>query len=66
MSYNSYSKELKDLQFLIQHDMADSPVSLAKKFSISERTVYRLLDQLKEDGLKFHYSRAEKRYLTDK
>ncbi|RZT92466.1 hypothetical protein EV201_2942 [Ancylomarina subtilis] len=42
-----------------------TPKELATKFNIQERVLYRLLESLKTDGLKFKYCRTIRSYYID-
>lgn len=43
-----------------------TPKELAAKFNIQERVLYRFINTLKTDGLKFKYCRTIKSYYLDK
>ncbi|WP_372643807.1 hypothetical protein [Ancylomarina sp.] len=47
---------------LAQKKATGTPKELALKFGIQERVLYRFLDSLKSDGLKFKYSRSIESY----
>lgn len=62
MSYTTYQEKLHQLRFLIQHQMAGSSEELAGKLSVSKRTVHRMLEHLRAEGLELRYCRITKRY----
>jgi Mn-dependent DtxR family transcriptional regulator len=45
--------------------MAGNTNDLAKKLSVSKRTVHRMLEQLRGEGLNFRYSHHRKTYVME-
>ncbi len=54
------------LDQLIKLKATGSPQQLAKKLDITERTVYRIIKQLKEMGCPISYDKARKSYCYEK
>ena len=54
------------LDTLIRKRATGSPSALARRFEVSEATVYRWLQELKEFGLPVKYCRRRKTYLYEK
>jgi biotin operon repressor len=50
MNYAIYAQKIKILLQFIQKKQGDSPVALAKKIGVSERTLLRMIIRLKEEG----------------
>jgi predicted DNA-binding transcriptional regulator YafY len=63
MKYATYAQKTKTLLQFIQKKQGDSPVVLAKKIGVSERTLLRMIALLKEDGYPVYYCRRTKKYL---
>ncbi|MBC30758.1 MAG: DNA-binding protein [Muricauda sp.] len=55
-------KRLLKLHQLIENEVTGSPKELAKKFGISERSVYCLLEELKDYEALIEYDRKRKTY----
>jgi DeoR/GlpR family transcriptional regulator of sugar metabolism len=56
----------KRLDALIRKRATGSPDDLARRMGVSEATVYRWLQELKQFGLPVRYCRRRKTYLYDK
>jgi len=56
-------KRINRLHFLIKRKATGSPKNLAKKFEISERHVYRLIEHMKEIGFPIKYSSCRSSYI---
>ena len=56
----------KRLDILIRKRATGTPSTLARRFGVSEATVYRWLQELKEFGLPVKYCRRRKTYLYEK
>lgn len=54
------------LDKLIKLKATGSPQQLAKKLDMTERTVYRIIKQLKEMGCPIFYDKARKSYCYEK
>ena len=45
--------------------MAGNTINLSEKLSVSKRTVHRMLEQLRAEGLNFRYSHHRKTYVME-
>ncbi|MEP7268531.1 MAG: helix-turn-helix domain-containing protein [Saprospiraceae bacterium] len=57
--------KLERLDQLIRMRATGSPKELADKFKISERQVYRLLDEIKNYGAEVHYCQRTQSYVYE-
>lgn len=57
MTYFEYFDKLEMLKHLVEKKQAGTPSSLAKKFCTSERTVLRMVQQLRDRGYPIVYNR---------
>jgi len=55
-------ERLQRLHSLIEQECTGSPLELSRKLHISERTVYNLLDQLKDFNAEITYDRSRRTY----
>ena len=55
-------KRLQQLHQLIENERTGSPRELAGKMRISERSVYKLIDYLKDYSANINYDRSRKTY----
>ncbi|NAS13602.1 DNA-binding protein [Poritiphilus flavus] len=55
-------ERLQLLHFLIKMEQTGSPMELADKLRVGERTAYLLLEQLKDYKAKIAYDRSRKTY----
>lgn len=55
-------RRLKKLHACIQTASTGSPKALAKRFGISQRSLYNLIDMLKDLDAVIHYCRKRKTY----
>lgn len=62
MSYHTYKKKMSLIQEYIKNKWADSPDKLADKLDVSRRTIFRMIAELKEDGIEIEYCKREKKY----
>ena len=61
--YNPQSIErISRLHRLIQEEITGTPWELATKFNVSERTIYLMIDWLKDYGAEIKYDRKRKTY----
>lgn len=63
MKYATYAQKTKTLLQFIQKKQGNSPISLAQKIGVSERTLLRMIAILKEEGHPVYYCRKTKKYL---
>ena len=66
MDYRSYEIRLRYVLELIEKSRFGSPESAAKRFSISSRTVKRMLNHLRDQGHDIRYDRKTKKYFINK
>lgn len=70
MDYLTYTDRLKLILKKIESNRLESPMQLAQKFEVSEKTVRRMINHLRESGYPIEYCRKRKKYLlkwpTDK
>ena len=62
MNYRTYSQRLEYLRELIEKDRLCSPVEVANQFNCSERTVRKMINDLRSSGLEIKYSRKNFKY----
>jgi predicted DNA-binding transcriptional regulator YafY len=63
MHFIEVFRHMEYLDFLIRNGATGSPANLAHKLDVSERQVYRIIDDLKAAGLPIVYSKARSSYL---
>jgi predicted DNA-binding transcriptional regulator YafY len=66
MDYRSYQIRLNYVLELIEKNRFISVESAAQRFSVSTRTVKRMLDHLREQGHDIQYDRTKKKYSIKK
>lgn len=62
MTFLEHAKKLETIKYLAQHKRAGTPQSLAQKLEVSERTVLRMVQQLRDDGYPLVYNRHRNTY----
>ncbi|MDD4756207.1 MAG: helix-turn-helix domain-containing protein [Prolixibacteraceae bacterium] len=63
MSDFDYLRKLFYLAELLEQENAGTANSLAEKLDVSERTVFRYLDELRMKGAVIDYSKSQKSYI---
>ncbi|MCG8411198.1 MAG: HTH domain-containing protein [Bacteroidales bacterium] len=66
MNFLKNIERLERIDFLIRYKNTGSPKELAKKLNISERQIYRLIEQMRSLGAKIEYSKIKKTYFFSK
>jgi predicted DNA-binding transcriptional regulator YafY len=66
MDYRAYEIRLAYVLELIQKGRFGSLESAAKRFSISTRTVKRMLNHLRDQGHEIQFDRKQKKYFIKK
>ncbi|MEQ8573367.1 HTH domain-containing protein [Fulvivirga sp.] len=66
MDYLTYSKRLNYLLELVEKGKLQSPDQLTNKFDCSERTVRKMINDLRELGHDIKYSRRTMKYSLEK
>jgi predicted DNA-binding transcriptional regulator YafY len=62
MKFIEYAEKLETLKYLARRKRAGSPFELAKKLNVSERTIQRMVQQLREQGYLIVYNRLRGSY----
>jgi DNA-binding IclR family transcriptional regulator len=62
MKFIEYAQKLETLKYLAEHKRSGTPDNLAKKLNISERTVHRMVQQLREQGYHIIFNRWRRTY----
>jgi transposase len=64
---NKYQKEALKLRLLRLASLkcTGAPAELAIKFEISERSIKRIVREIREEGTDLHYSKLRRSYVTD-
>lgn len=57
MKFICYVEKLETIKYLAQRKQAGTPQQLAKKLDVSERTVQRMIQQLRDNGYPIKYNR---------
>lgn len=65
MSLSKYFKRADRLDGLIRRKSTGSPRELAAKLNLSERSLYELINQMKELGAPITYCQPKKSYVYD-
>lgn len=66
MDYRSYQTRLTYVLELIEKNRFISIESAAKRFSVSTRTIKRIIDTLRDQGHNVQYDRKQKKYFIKK
>lgn len=66
MSYRTYINKLERIKFLAERKMTGSPKNLAEKLDVSERTLFRMVEDLRLTGYELYFCRYEKSYVLEK
>jgi biotin operon repressor len=59
MDYKTYAQRLDYLKELIEKGQLSSPKDLSEKFECSERTISKMINDLRESGIEIKYSRKK-------
>ena len=62
MSYFEHTEKLETLKYLAERRQSGTPQDLAKKLCVSERTVLRMVQQLRDQGYPIAYNRFRGTY----
>ncbi len=65
MNYFEYTHKLETLKHLVERKQAGRPTNLAAKLCVSERTVLRMVQQLREHGYPIKFNRMRSSYEID-
>lgn len=64
MNYITYIQKLNYLLFLAEKRKTGTPQEIAIRFDVSERTVRRMIDNLREQGHDIRYCRTARSYIV--
>lgn len=62
MTHFEYSEKLETLKYLIKRKQAGRPRQLADKLNVSEHTILRMIQQLKDHGYPILFNRFRNAY----
>ncbi len=62
MKFTQYAEKLETIKYLAQHKQTGTPQQLAKKLDVSERTVERMIQQLRDSNYPIKYNRFRYTY----
>ncbi len=66
MKFIEYAEKLETIKYLSAHKQTGTPRRLAQKLNVSERTVQRMVQQLREHGYSITFSRCRRSYEVQK
>lgn len=62
MRFIEYAEKIETIKYLSQHKRTGTPKSLAKKLDVSERTLLRMVQQIREQGCSISFNRDKGSY----
>jgi predicted DNA-binding transcriptional regulator YafY len=62
MKYIDYAEKLETIKYLAEHKRAGTPTVLAEKLQVSERTLQRMIQQLRDHGCPIFFNRFHSGY----
>lgn len=62
MTCNEYLENLNRIKELAKRNATGSPKELAKRINVSERTLFRLVQNIKKQGIPLGYCRKKNTY----
>ena len=65
MDYHTYSQRMKYLLELIKKGRLSSPYDLTKKFECTEKTVRKMINDLRKEGHQIKYCRKIFQYFVE-
>ena len=63
MTFQEYASRVEYLKHLIEKGQVNSPIQIAKKWDCSEKTVRRMINCLRSEGLDIIYDKTLRRYI---
>jgi DeoR/GlpR family transcriptional regulator of sugar metabolism len=66
MTFDEYEKKMNALRTLVEKASTGSPKDLAELFNVSERTIRRMVQNLKQQELDIEFCRKRNSYLFKK
>lgn len=64
MDYKTYLQRLDYLKELIEKGQLSSPQDLSEKFECTERTIRKMINDLRDAGMDIKYSRKKLKYFV--
>lgn len=64
MKFVQYVEKLETIKYLAEHKRAGTPRELALKLNVSERTVLRMVQQLRDYGYPIEFNRFRSSYIV--
>jgi predicted DNA-binding transcriptional regulator YafY len=65
MGFFDHAEKLEWIKYLAAHKQTGSPLELANKLEISERTLLRMVQHLRDRGLLISYDRKHNSYVVE-
>ncbi len=65
MKFYEYQEKLIRIQELAKRNATGSPKELAERINVSERTLFRLVQNIKEQGVEIEYCRKISTYFIN-
>lgn len=65
MDYKTYALRLEYLKELIKKERLSSPKDLVEKFECCEKTIRKMINELRDNGINIKYSRRNLRYFIE-
>lgn len=62
MKFREYVEKLETFKYLAEHKRGGTPLQLAEKLNVSERTVQRMVQHLRENGCPIIFNRFRNTY----
>lgn len=62
MNYREYSEKLSRIKYLVERNATGTPADLSHKLQISEKTVRRMINHLRQEGSEIRYCRTKQSY----
>jgi predicted DNA-binding transcriptional regulator YafY len=66
MTFDEYERKLNALRTLVEKASTGSPKELAELFNVSERTIRRMVQNLKQSDLDIEFCRKRNSYILKK
>jgi predicted DNA-binding transcriptional regulator YafY len=65
MKFIEYTKKLDTIRYLCEHKRAGTPRQLGRKLNVSERTIKRMVQHLRDLGFPIKFDRSRKSYVLE-
>jgi predicted DNA-binding transcriptional regulator YafY len=65
MKFYEYIEKLEAIKYMAEHHRTGSPLQLAEKLNVSERTVERMVQQLREHRHPIRFNRFRNSYVIN-